>query len=100
MLLTSFSEGSPQIVKEAMACNLPVVSTNVGDVEWLFGNEPGHYLTSFEPEDVAEKLKLAFDFKEKFGRTNGRQRIIELGLDSETIANKIVKIYRKIIKEV
>jgi glycosyltransferase involved in cell wall biosynthesis len=99
VLLTSFSEGSPQIVKEAMACNIPVVSTDVGDVKWLFGDEPGYYLTSYDPQDVAEKIKLALDFKEKNGRTNGRQRIIDLGLDSETIANKIVNIYRNLTDE-
>jgi glycosyltransferase involved in cell wall biosynthesis len=99
VLLTSFSEGSPQIVKEAMACNIPVVSTDVGDVRWLFGDEPGYYLTSYDPQDVAEKIKLALDFKEKNGRTNGRQRIIDLGLDSETIANKIVNIYRNLTDE-
>ena len=95
LILTSKWEGSPNIIKEAMACNCPVVSTNVGDVEWLFGDEPGHFLTSFESNDVAEKIKLALNFVEEKGRTNGRERIVELGLDSETVARRIVKVYEQ-----
>ena len=32
LLMTSISEGSPQIIKEAMACNCPIITTDVGDV--------------------------------------------------------------------
>ncbi len=98
VLLTSKWEGSPNIVKEAMACNRPVVATNVGDIEWLFGNEPGHFLTTFDPQDVAEKIELALDFSRKNEKTNGRKRIIELGLDSETVARRIITIYKEIIE--
>ncbi|KKK52933.1 hypothetical protein LCGC14_3099900, partial [marine sediment metagenome] len=34
-LMTSYSEGSPQFIKEALACNCPIISTNVGDVQEL-----------------------------------------------------------------
>ncbi len=98
LLVTSHWEGSPNIVKEAMACNVPVVSTNVGDVEWLFGNEPGHFITSFDPGDVAEKIRLALKFKDEFRLTNGRLRIIELGLDSESVAQKIIILYKKVLE--
>lgn len=97
LLMTSLWEGSPNAVKEAMACNLPVVSTNVGDVEWLFGNVPGHYLASFDPNDVAEKIKSALEFSEKYGSTSGRKRILELGLDSKTVAKKIINVYKEVL---
>ncbi|MDY0237044.1 MAG: glycosyltransferase family 4 protein [Gudongella sp.] len=100
VLLTSKWEGSPNIVKEAMACNCPIVATDVGDVRWLFGDEPGHFITSFDPNDVAEKIKLALQFAKERGRTNGRQRIIELGLDSETVAKRIVEVYNSVLKDV
>lgn len=98
VVLTSFMEGSPNIIKEAMACNCPIVATDVGDVGWLFGDEPGHYITVFDPEDVAEKIKLALEFSEKQGRTKGRERIIALGLDSQAIATRIVYVYNNMIK--
>jgi len=97
LLLTSFTEGSPQVVKEAMACNRPIVATNVGDIEWLFGNTKGCYLTSFNLEDVAEKIKLAIEFSKNEDNTKGRERIIELGLDSETIAKRIIEVYKNIL---
>jgi len=35
LISTSKWEGSLNIIKEAMACNLPIVTTDVGDVRWL-----------------------------------------------------------------
>jgi teichuronic acid biosynthesis glycosyltransferase TuaC len=98
ILLTSLWEGSPNIIKEAMACNRPVVSTDVGDVKWLFGDEPGHFITSFIAEDVALKIGKALHFTEKNIKTKGRQRIIELGLNADTVAERLVKIYKTVNK--
>lgn len=94
LLLTSLREGSPNVIKEAMACNCPIVSTDVGDVRWLFGNLEGHYIASFEPEDVADKIRLALGYGK---RTNGRQRITELGLDSVSVAKRIIEVYRTVL---
>ena len=95
VVLTSLREGSPNVIKEAMACNCPVVATDVGDIAWLFGNEPGHFLSGFDPQDVATKLNMALEFSEEYGRTSGRNRIIELGLDSESVARRIVGVYEE-----
>lgn len=97
IILTSFHEGSPNVIKEAMACNCPIVSTLVGDVKWVLGQTQGCFLTSFFPEDVADKVKLSLEFSEKQGRTEGRERIIELGMDSETIAKRIINVYEKVL---
>lgn len=99
VLSTSLWEGSPNIVKEAMACNCPVVSTNVGDVEWLFGDELGHFIAEPNPKGVAEKIKEAIEFSHKHGRTKGRQRIKRLGLDSDTVANELITVYKEILEK-
>ena len=96
LLLTSFHEGSPNVIKEAMACNCPIISTDVGDVTWVLGNTEGCYLTSFAVDDLTEKIKMATVYTEKKDRTNGRERILKLGLDSATIAGKIVDVYKKV----
>lgn len=94
-ILSSYHEGSPNVIKEAMACNCPIISTNVGDVKKVITGIEGCYVTSFDPTDVAEKLKLALEFAQKSRRTKGRERIVELGLDGETIAGRILEVYEK-----
>ncbi len=98
LLLTSLHEGSPNIIKEAMACNCPIVSTDVGDVRWIIGNTSGCYISSFEPKDIKEKIELAIRFRREQGYTKGRERIIKLGLDSDTIAKRIVEVYQTVLK--
>lgn len=97
LLFTSHREGSLNVIKEAMSCNLPIVSTNVGDVEWILGSTEGCYIFSFEVSDVVEKIKKAILFTSKNNRTSGRERIINLELDSESVAEKIISIYRGLI---
>lgn len=96
--LCSFNEGSPNIVKESMACNCPLVVTDVGDAAWVVGDTPGCYVASFDPEDYARKVLLALEFADTRGRTKGRERIIELGLQSETVADRVVDVYKMVLK--
>lgn len=92
ILLTSHFEGSPNVIKEAMACNCPIVSTDVGDVKEIISETDGCFITSIEPRDICEKLLLALDF----GRnTNGRKNIKQFS--SATIAHGIIDIYNSAI---
>ena len=96
LLMTSKTEGSPQVIKEAMACGCPIVSVDVGDVaERVSGVEGCYVVSSREPKDIANALQLAMAFE---GKTNGRQRIIEMGLDNEQVAKRLVEIYERLLK--
>lgn len=92
LLLTSLYEGSPNVVKEAMACNCPIVSTDVGDVKQIIGNTKGCFVVDFEINNVANAIEKAINFG---SRTDGRSAIINL--KSEVIAEKIVKVYESTI---
>jgi glycosyltransferase involved in cell wall biosynthesis len=93
LLLTSTSEGSPQVIKEAMACNRPIVATDVGDIRELIGDTEGCYITSFDPDDVAKKIKLALQF-ETGKHVSGRIK----SFDNNIISKKIFDIYQKVIR--
>lgn len=96
LVSTSLKEGSSNVIKEAMACGIPVVATPAGDAEWLFSGLEGHYLCSYDPADVAEKIRLALEFSATKGRTTGRQRILELGLDLRSVALRIQRVYESV----
>lgn len=99
VILSSLWEGSPNVVKEAMACNIPIVSTNVGDVKTLFEGTKGCFLSSFKKEDFANNIREALSFAKEYKYTNGRERIVELGLDSSSISARIIDIYNNLIMQ-
>ncbi|MDX1652421.1 MAG: glycosyltransferase family 4 protein [Brumimicrobium sp.] len=96
VLLTSRWEGSSNVTKEAMACNTAVVSTDVGDANELFDKSPGYYISKHSVKDVILKLKLAITFLNEKKTPEGRKRILELNLDEDTTAKKILNIYKQV----
>lgn len=91
VLLTSKWEGSPNVIKEALACCRPIVSTNVGDVKNRMSGVEGCYVAeTHEPDELAGILKRALEWK---GNTKGRDAIISDKLGSKQIAEKLITIY-------
>lgn len=90
LLLTSPFEGSPQIIKEAMACNCPIVSTDAGDVKSIINNTSGCYICPMDPIQIAEKLKQLITVPLK---TKGRETIVSF--DNRLISHKLLNIYKK-----
>jgi len=92
LLSASRSEGSPNVVKEALACNLPVVSTPVGDVEERLAGVQPSAVVPRDAEAIAEALvQILLERK----RSNGREHVIHLGLDQ--VAQRVLGVYRTVL---
>ena len=122
--LPTKNEGSPQALKEAMACNCPIVATDCADIAHLLGADlhtgtdplckngmKAHYLLSNKGKSKAEwvgdstsveelrmRIEEAMQLPRGF-RTKGRERIEELGFRNEDIAEKLVEIYKSILND-
>jgi len=99
VILTSYREGSPNVIKEAMACNRPIVATNVGDIKWLFGRAKGYFISSSEIKDLGDKIYSALNFSGRCNEITGRKRIKKLKLNSESVVKELVSTYKSIKKK-
>jgi glycosyltransferase involved in cell wall biosynthesis len=87
VVLTSTHEGSPNVVKEALACNVGVVAVDVGDVRERLEDIPGCFIAAATPGDVAAKMALALEHD----RVPGRERMEELSVGR--IAERLIEVY-------
>lgn len=92
LVLASDWEGAPVAIREAMACNLPVVSVDVGDAAQIIGKTEGCYICQKTPADIAAKLSNVLQARK---RTEGRTAVLDLDLNKS--AADVAVIYQKLL---
>ncbi|MBI5645290.1 MAG: glycosyltransferase [Ignavibacteriae bacterium] len=94
LLLTSAHEGSPNVVKEALACDLPVVATDVGDVAFRVAGVDGCHVC---PQKDAEALAAGLiDVLRRNARISGRAAVLDL--DERLIAGRVLDVYTQVLQ--
>lgn len=94
-LMTSDLEGSPNSIKECLMCNVPIVSTDVGNVREMVEDIPGAYVTdSFSEIELAECVHKVLMAKEEF---EGRKILMAKGYGINEVAEKLVTIYNDVV---
>jgi teichuronic acid biosynthesis glycosyltransferase TuaC len=97
MILTSDSEGSPTSVKEALACNLPVIATDVGDISEIMSGVRGARICSQEVNDIARGLREVLELKDS---SDGCERRMAMTRYDQTVTvQKIVDVYADVIRK-
>lgn len=92
LLLPSEREGSPNAVKEAMACNVPVVATPVGDVpERLDGIDP----SAVGDTDEALVEGVVTVLRDDRRRSDGRERI-QVEVSVAATSARLHEVYRDV----
>jgi glycosyltransferase involved in cell wall biosynthesis len=92
VLLTSEHEGSPVVVREALACNVAVVSVDVGDVRERLEDIDGCFVVEPDPVALADALTFSLSRREPI---EGRGRVADLAL--ERVAERVKEIYAGVL---
>lgn len=85
-------ESDGMVVKEAIACNTPVVSTDVGNSK-IYVKDGCGVITTPTPEQTYKSIKYILENPNKF--KDGREKLVRLGQDMTTTANKLHAIYEE-----
>jgi glycosyltransferase involved in cell wall biosynthesis len=97
-LMTSFTEGSPQFIKEAMACGAPIVSTPVGDVPELCKGLEGHFVVDYTAEEIKQALRKAIQFREEHTFTKGPEWLRKRNILPVETAKRIMDVYTEVLR--
>ncbi len=90
LVITSISEGSPQVVKEAIVCNLPIVSTSVGDIPYLLEGLENCYVAN-DSNTLAEKVYRVLTSEYKLFPDT-----VKTSLGNSEVCNEIAELYKKL----
>ena len=93
LVLCSFYEGSPTVIKEALACNVPIVSFDVGDVSEVIRGIEGCQIAEKDHSDFAQKMLRALTADK---RTSSRERMLSYSI--EAVGQRTLDIYTSLLR--
>ena len=93
LIVTSYSETGPLVVKEALACNCPIISTDVGDVKKLANSTKNCYIVEYDAKHIEQRIR---DILSSNNKSDGRASVEHLSL--EKIAKDVYEVYKRVIK--
>ena len=93
LVFPSYQEGSPNIIKQAMACNLPIVATDVGDVRQVIGKTRDCFIC---PPDARKFASVMREILSRRPRTEGRTQVRHL--NAESVSGKVMKVYEQVLQ--
>ena len=93
LIVTSHSETGPLVVKEALACNCPIISTDVGDVKELVKGTKNCYIVGYDAKHIEQRIR---DILSSNKRSDGRAAVKHFGL--ERIARDVCEVYKRVVK--
>jgi len=94
LVFPSYQEGSPNVIKQAMACNLPIVATDVGDVRQIMGKAKGCHVSK---PSVMEFTARISEILAHHKRTDGREHVRHL--DSAAVSAKVIAVYEQVLRK-
>lgn len=94
-IMTSLSEGSPQVVKEALATGLPIVSVDVGDVSERVSGLPFCRICPRSAEALSASLgeMISIPLPREQMRAQGRERLVSCGLTNDLVVDRLTGVY-------
>lgn len=93
LIFPSYQEGSPNIIKQAMACNLPIVATDVGDVRQVIGKTRDCFIC---PPDARKFASAMREILSRRPRTEGREHVRHL--NTEFVSGKVIEVYEQVLQ--
>ena len=93
LIVTSYSETGPLVVKEALACNCPIISTDVGDVKALANGTKNCYIVEYDAKHIEQRIR---DILSSNKKSDGRAAVKHLSL--EKIATDVYEVYKRVVK--